>query len=60
VLNFERHYDPFFRKLAGCPLMSEKPFLAAGDCRPQFGTVSYSDYAKARKAATALFQFPEN
>lgn len=59
VVNFEKHYDPFYRKLAGCPPASKRPILGEGDCRPREGVLDYADFRKARQAAMSLFDLAE-
>ncbi len=56
ALGFERHWNPYFRKLFGCPLEG----LADGtNCKPALGWTDYREYRKARSEAKKLFDLVE-
>jgi hypothetical protein len=53
ALVFEKHWDPFIRRLFGCEL--EGP-TTAETCRPALGQVDRREYERARNAAKKLFE----
>ncbi len=54
VIEFEKYWDRFVRKLFGCPPQGE---VSPETCRPALGSIDYAAFAKARKAAEKLFDF---
>lgn len=56
VLDFERHHNPFIRKLFGCPAAGP---ISAETCRPAHATFSYGDFLAARHRAARLYSLDE-
>lgn len=57
VLDFEKVWDQFVRALFGCP--AEGP-VTKETCNPSLGRLDYGAFAKARKAARKVFDFPQD
>ncbi len=56
VIEFERAWDIFVRKLFGCRLEGE---LSAETCDVAEGTVDYAAFSRARRAARKLFELKD-
>jgi len=56
VLGFEKHWNPFIRKLFGCPL--DGPTDAA-TCQPKLGTYDFAEFKKSKNVAKKLFELKE-
>ena len=58
VLHFEVRWDPFIRKLFGCPLTGviDKP---QEQCKLALGRLDYKDWRQARESAKKLFDLQD-
>ena len=54
VVEMERQWDIFYRRLAGCP---DKGLADEATCRSARGTLDYAAFMKSRRAAARLFDF---
>jgi hypothetical protein len=54
VVDMERAWDLFYRRLAGCP---DKGPADEMTCRPLRGRLDYAAFARSRRAAARLFDF---
>jgi hypothetical protein len=54
VVEMERHWDVFYRRLAGCP---ETGPATEETCRPALGRLDHAAFVRSRRAAARLFDF---
>jgi hypothetical protein len=52
-INFERNWNPFVRKLFGCPVVGE---VSQETCKPYRAEVDIAAFEKCREAAKKLFR----
>ncbi len=54
VVDMEREWDLFYRRLAGCP---DKGPADETTCRPARGRLDHAAFMRSRRAAARLFDF---
>jgi hypothetical protein len=54
VVEMEREWDLFYRRLAGCP---DKGPADEMTCQPARGRLDYAAFERSRRAAARLFDF---